>query len=382
MDRLTMEELRSLLEGPPGWRVSMFMPAHRAGRETQQDPIRLKNLIREADERLRAEGLRSPEAAALLSPAQRLLEDPGFWRNQSDGLAVFLSAHESRAYRLPIQFRELVVVGGAFHLKPLLPFVTSTGRFYILALSQNQVRLFEGTPHTVDEVDLQGLPASLAEAVPAEASERQLQFHTGTPARSGQRAAAFHGHDLGDEARHRILRWFRQIDERVRRELAGSRAPLVLAAVEYLMPLYGEANAYPLLMDRGIPGSPEAVKTAELHARAWAIVKPQFMQAQEKALALYRQLEGTGRTTADVTEVVLAAYHGRIDVLFVALGLQVWGTYDPETESVCIHADPDPRDNDLLDLAAIQSVMTGGTVYVVEPREVPGNGLVAGVLRY
>jgi hypothetical protein len=382
LDNVTMEDLRSLLNGRPGWRVSIYMPAHRAGRETQQDPIRFRNLVRTADERLRGEGLRSPEAAALLAPAHRLLEDPGFWRNQSDGLAVFLSAHESRAYRLPIPFPELAVIGGTYHLKPLLPLVTSGGRFYVLALSQNQIRLLEGTPHTVDEIELRDLPTSLAEAIPGEASERQVQYHTGTAARSGMRAAVFHGHDLADEAKNRIVRWFRQIDEYLRRELGGSQAPLVLAGVEYLMPLYAETNTYPMLMERGIAGNPDDLRPAELHTRAWELVKPHFGQARDGAAALYRQLEGTGRTTADLAEVVLAAHHGRIDVLFAANGVQIWGKYDASTNSVSVHHGPEPRDGDLLDLAAIQSVMTGGTVFVVDPDEVPGKALVAAVLRY
>jgi len=42
-----------------------------------------------------------------------------------------------------------VVVSDRFHLKPLLPLLTGDGRFYILALSQNQVRLLQGTRYSV-----------------------------------------------------------------------------------------------------------------------------------------------------------------------------------------------------------------------------------------
>lgn len=78
MDAITMTELKTLLTGYSGWHVSLFMPTHQAGRETEQDPIRFKNLLREAEERLLATGLRSPEVRALLKPAQRLLQEPGF----------------------------------------------------------------------------------------------------------------------------------------------------------------------------------------------------------------------------------------------------------------------------------------------------------------
>jgi len=51
------------------------MPTHRAGTETRQDPIRLKNLLSRAREQLVDGGLRSTEADGILEPARLLLED-------------------------------------------------------------------------------------------------------------------------------------------------------------------------------------------------------------------------------------------------------------------------------------------------------------------
>ena len=44
-----------------------------------------------------------------------------------------------------------------------------------------------------------------------------------------------------------------------------------------------------------------------------------------EAVARYRQLAGTGHTTTDVKEAVSEAHHGRVEVLFVTVGVQVWG---------------------------------------------------------
>ncbi len=382
MDSITMAELKTFLPGYPGSYVSLFMPTHRAGRETEQDPIRFKNLLQEVDERLLAKGLRSPEVREILKPAQRLLQDQGFWRNQSNGLAVFFTPEEFHSYRLPLPFEELVVVADRFYLKPLLPFFTGDGHFYILALSQNQVRLLEGTRHTVDEIDLESMPTSMAEALQYERFEKQLQFHTGTPSGAGSRSAMFHGHSISDEDKDRILRWFHRIDDELSGLFTLGRSPVVLAGVEYLFPLYKEANSYPHLVGDGIPGNPEELRPEELHALAWPIVQPLFMQAQEKAAAQYSQLAGTGQTTADVSEAVLAAHHGRVDVLFVALGVQVWGNLDPGTNTVLVHEDLEPGDEDLLDLAAIRSILNGGTVYAVEPEKVPDHAPLAAVFRY
>ncbi len=49
--------------------VSIFMPSFRTGADAQQSPIRLRNLLRDAERRLVESGMRSPEALRLLEPA-------------------------------------------------------------------------------------------------------------------------------------------------------------------------------------------------------------------------------------------------------------------------------------------------------------------------
>ena len=170
------------------------------------------------------------------------------------------------------------------------------------------------------------------------------------------------------------MRYFRQIDQGLQDFLREEPAPLVLAGVEYLLPIYKEANTYPHLLGEGITGNPEGVSPEELHRQAWALVEPHFRQEQEKAAARYRQLAGTGKTANDAREIVPAAYHGRVECLFVAVGRQQWGDYDPGTDQVSIHPEPQPGDFDVLDLAATQTLLQGGTVYAVEPAEVPDSG--------
>jgi hypothetical protein len=67
----------------------VFLPTHRAGREVEQAPIRLKNLLRQATDALTFDGVRARESDRLLAPLRRLLDDRLFWQYQSDGLALF-----------------------------------------------------------------------------------------------------------------------------------------------------------------------------------------------------------------------------------------------------------------------------------------------------
>ena len=104
MNVLTRNNLNLLMAVHKGPCVSVFMPMHRSGPETQQDPIRFKNLIREAEERLITRGIPAPEARELLESAQKLLQGDLFHQHQSDGLAMFLSPEVFRYLHAPVRF--------------------------------------------------------------------------------------------------------------------------------------------------------------------------------------------------------------------------------------------------------------------------------------
>lgn len=387
MQLIDKEELKTLVENAEGTCISIFMPMTREPDKQDENRIRLKNLIKEARDRLMAQDadLRVPDVQRLLQPAEDLLENGRVWTEHGTGLSVFLAPDFAQTYSLPLDFEELVIIGKQFHTKPLLPLFSNNNRFYILALSQNEVRLFQATRYTIDEIELEGIPTSMAEALRYEDPEKQLQHRTsrkvsGATNQSG--APIFHGHEVSSEKKGAIRRYFREIDAGLQNLFANENAPLVLAAVAYLMSIYRDANTYPHLVEEGIPGNPEEVKPEALHQRAWEIVEPIFAQAQAEAAERYWQLVNTGQASNDVEEIVPAAYYGRVDTMFTSLNNRQWGTFDRETGQVRLYGEPGPDGQDLLDVAAVQTFLNGGMVYAVDGDEIPGSGILAAVFRY
>jgi hypothetical protein len=94
--------------------VSVFLPTHRAGREVEQVPIRLKNLLRQATDVLKTDGVRAPEIERLLAPLRGLLDDRLFWQYQSDSLALYSRLGWWRSLRVPLDLPELAVVADRF----------------------------------------------------------------------------------------------------------------------------------------------------------------------------------------------------------------------------------------------------------------------------
>jgi len=386
MALFSTNELKRLLDNQKGYCVSIYLPTHQAGPEIRQDPIRFKNLMREAEERLVEQGLRSSDAQNMLKKAQELDRDE-FWRHQNNGLAIFVAQDFLSYYRLPLEFEEFVFVNERFHLKPLIPLLTGDGRFYILGLSQNQVRLLEATRDRVSEInlnDFEEVPQSLAEALKYDDPEEQLRFHSSNKG-DRQQAPIYHGQGVGTtDNKDQIKVFFNRLDAGLQEFLHDKQAPLVLAGVEYLLPIYREANTYQHLLAEGITGNPEILKPEELHEQAWQIVQPHFQKAQEEALQRFQEFSGNNQDQVcqDVKEVVKAAYYQKIDSLFVTLGKQHWGSFDPQSVSVQLHEQKQTGDEDLLDLAAIHTFLNGGTVFAVEPDQVPAKAPAAAVLRY
>jgi hypothetical protein len=377
IELLSIDELKELLEGQKGYCTSMFMPTHRRGREIEQDPIRFRNLLHRAGDLLIDKGLRSPEAHTLLEPAERLLEDAFFWKQQGDGLAIFLAPGRFYLYRLPLRFEELVVVSHHFHIKPLFPLFAPDGRFFILSIGQRHVRLFQGSKYSLNEIELKDVPPSIEEALKFDEAEKQAQFQ--------KRAAMFHGQGVGTNDvgyKKNILRYFQMVDHGLHTVLRDENAPLVLAGLDHLLAIYREANSYPHTMGEGITANPEDMSTEEIHQQAWSIMRPYFQREQQDAILRYRQMAGTGLTSHYLDEIVKASFQDRIDTLFITSGVQKWGRYDPMMDKVVIHREMEAGDEDLLDLASVQTLLHGGVIYTPEAENMPDGYPVAAVFRF
>ena len=232
-------------------------------------------------------------------------------------------------------------------------------------------------------VGLHNVPRSLSDALKYDDREKQLQFHTRTPTAAVERAAMFHGQGVGtDDAKDNILRFFHQVDDGLHKLVRKEQTPLILAGVEYLFPIYREANSYPYLIDQGITGNPEGLKAEELHEQALKIVEPYFLKTQEEAMAQYKQLAGSERASNSLNAIVQRAYDGRIEILIVAVGIRQWGFFDLKTRMVHLHPEAEPGDEDLLDFAAVHTFLNGGKVYAVKPEKMPDQSPVAAVFRY
>lgn len=387
LEVITREELRSLIDQRQGPAVSIYHPTERVVVEPEANSLRLKNLLGQAEEKLGRHGLRRPDIEALLEPLAGLLGDGDFWRHQLEGLALFAAPGFFRYYRLPFAVDESVSVGDSFSTKALLP-ALSDGHYYVLALSQNSVRLIRATRHGAEEIDLDGLdiPRSLAEALRYDDLQKpELSHHPTAPDRrtaTGQRHQ-FHGHgESGEEQKTEIVRYFQGVDRGISKLLARENAPLVLAGVEYLHALYRFASGYKYIAENGLEGNFDHLSPSEFQERTWPLVQPLFYQRLQDDKERFLSLRTKGQGSTDLHEILEAAYAGRVDALFVKRGEERWGRFDPTGGGLTTTDAPGPGDVDLFDQASSVTLTRDGMVHVVEEADMPVDAPIAAVYRF
>jgi len=377
------EDLQVLSRSSGAYHVSIFMPTHAVGAETEQDPIRFKNLVRRAEEELILEGVRSPEVKSILDPAYQLLSNHFFWKHQRKGFAVFIGPEGMNYYRTTHAFREMAIVTHRFHLKPMLPLLSREEFFYILALSPEQVRLFQCNRDEVELLEVENMPQSMADILGDKDSEsHQFHHYVGTGGKGDQTAVMHGGGDVSDQEKENLKKFFRAVDHQVSKVLKDTHDPLILATVDTNFSLYKEINSYPLLFEDHIPGNPDNLDARVLLEKGFPLIRPYFKKERTEAEERYHQLNGTGKTSSQLEEIVLAAKNGQIDTLFVAREIECWGAIDENIEKVTLHEKFETGDEDLLSYASIQTLVNKGTVFSVKPEFMPDKTNAAAILRY
>jgi hypothetical protein len=157
----------------------------------------------------------------------------------------------------------------------LSPPKTSVKQFYILALSQKNVRLFHCDLHNVLEVQLEstGMPGSLHEETDEVAHERQVQTHSSAHGSRGAQGISHGSSGGGSEPKTRIEEHFRAVSAALMEVLRNDRTPMILAAVEYLVPIFQRVSAYPVFTKEFVAGSPDRLTGWQLRDKALGIIK-------------------------------------------------------------------------------------------------------------
>lgn len=373
MRTLDIKQFEALAGHKPGRSISIFLPVHTAGVEVlnEEDQRTFRNQLRAIEHTLEKEGMAPAEISSFMEPLHQLRKDPDLWRHLSKGLAVFATADELHYFTLPLSFKPFFYVSHEFYLKPLLPLFMGDGDFYLLTLNLHEVKLYSGNREGMEEVAFEPpLPQQLEEVVGFDFAQKSMGYHA--LKMGGQSRAIFHGHDEWEGGeKDEVLRFFRAVDKTIAPVLKTSNSPLIVAALDYQMSLFREANTYPFLFPESLLGSPKHMSPADLHQKAWQALAFHFDEERRQHAELLSQLRDTDRTATDIQDIIPAAIGGRVEALFLDADNEQWGVYEPSTASVRVDEGQQPSNTSLTNLAAVQVFLNRGKVYLQSGETLP-----------
>jgi hypothetical protein len=353
-----------------------------AGRERAGNRVRFVNLIRDAEELLRSCSS-DADAKELLKPLRELHEndEADVWQHPTPGLALFRSSERCDVYFVRNEMNEEVHVGNQYFLRPMLRLLQGDGGFYVIAASQNLVRLFEGSRETIIDRHPESLPSNRVDALNVDEWTSTLQYHTHS--RGPRNEAVYHGQGGGkDDHKQELLQFFRRLNDTLTQYLADHSEPLVFAGVDYLFSIFREACTYRQLIETPLAGNPDQMTAQKLHEGAWQLVAPHFRAELDSAITRFGNAKATELGTADLQQIITAAQMGGIDTLLIKAGESKWGEMDGDGR-IHLHESHREASVDLVDEAAFLTLVAGGRVWVVERDRFPADAeAAAAVLRY
>lgn len=348
--------------------VSIYLRTSPLPQESDASRIELGNFAKEARAQLEAGGLDKRRLLPLVEELDALGGDDEFWRFQANSLAVLATPDSVRTFRLANQLTPMVEVSDRFHLKPLIRAITFPHSAFILALSENAVRLVEvhaDLPATTLKID--GMPRDAASAV----GKSTLNDRT-----SDGQLGGLEGQNV------RFLQYARKVDAALRPFLGGRETPLILAATGRLASVFRAVNSYPNLLPDDIATSPDRVSDAELAQAARAVLDAGYARQIGELKALYDTRASAGRATTDISDAARAATFGAIEMLLVDIDSVIPGTVDEESGAVTFADGGDAKSYGVVDEIAGRALASGARVLGVRKPDLPGQMELAAILRF
>lgn len=337
------------LEGPS---VSIFLPATRPGSAEASHAALVRAALREFPDLLHS------------------VEDLTEFGSGGGGLAIFGSREIQERYKAPWIRTPLVVMANRFHLIPVLAAGSAPRELYVLDLNRKQLRFL----HVLDgECRTAPLPPGVPSNMEAAGDFAQHSHDLANRSRSGSGQTVHFGketeRDAGGEYLHHF---FAQVDRNLAPALGGK--PLILAGVREETSAYRRLARYPAIFASEIHKNTAFLSLDELESCVMMAVMAEHRAAGERVMAKIGEMKDRSRQMTGVREVCLAAAQGRVHQLCIAEGAEAMGAV-PGTK-------PSWASEDLLNAAAVFTIRSGGSVYVLPADGMKDTGPVGAILRY
>jgi len=372
VELLRTEALGELLRSP-GPCVTMLLPPYRPGDGTSAATL-MKSNIQAAMQQLAEMGFPRTASTNLLEPLENLsLAAGSHWSR-----AIFCSPTVLQQFFSTQPLTPALSVGGCFAIKTLLVELDRPSVFYVLSISRSGVALLRCAGLKAEPAMLPaGVPVTLAETMALEPPDHTLENRSSVGSSTGTMRSMRFGTGTGREREHAHLAdFYKLVDRGIQPLLAPHQIPLVLAGVDEDTALYRASSSYAQLLREPISGSFDLEgDQEEILRHAYGILRQCTLRRHAAALKAAKERITPARFSQDLDVIAKAAFEGRVSELYL----------NESTEKIDLIERGAYRSwgkEDLLNLAAVQSMVHHGKAFALPTEMMPGRAIAAAVMRF
>jgi len=280
-----INKIKSIQTNPA---VTIYMNTNRTFPENNQDSIKLKNLISEAEKRLiREEG--KNEAVQIINKLKDFASEINHNYNL-DSLIVFVSSDFFEFIRLPVKVKDNVIIDDKFATKILIRSMLQTENYYIICISRKIVRLID----------------AINDTVVAEINDGTFPFRNDSYIDSDdiRKAWASTNDNL-------VKEFFNKADKLFQNYYLKNPMPLVIAGDVRNISFYNEiANKKEIIIGH-IEGSFDNNKANEIVKQTSEVINKYILDKQENAIEELAAAKKEQKLLVDLKDIYLAAKEGK-----------------------------------------------------------------------
>lgn len=331
--------------------ISILLPTHRTFPDNKQDAITLKNLVKEAEDRLNNQ-LDKREVEGIIDAINKKIETLDHNYNL-DSLGIFASRHSVTVMRFPFTAEARVIIDDTFAVRDLVREINDAVHYHVLVISRTSARLIEAfNDRPIHEFD------------------SQTVLRTGSFPMESPFLFAAKGLDraqIPNEASN-LKEFFNRADkslQEIQNNPENERLPVIVVGDARNVAFFKEVCDQPTDIVGAITSVPDLKVPAErIIPEVQAILVEYRLNRTKTALQHLAQARNAHQLLTDFSTIFRAVTEGNAARLFVRQGYIQPGIIDFDQKIVTVHDDATALDvtDDVVDTFIELVMQQGGEI--------------------
>lgn len=372
---MTQQDIKRLqkIHGYPC--ISLFIPTHRTMPDRTQDPVRVKEHIRQAVDLLLKE-FSQRDVEPFVTRLNGLAGKIDYTKDRG-GLILFVNKDTGELYDMPFSVPEKIVIDDNFYTRPLIRAISRLFPYRVLTLGKKKVRLLRGANSTLTEITDSPEACAKQEGFPFEWQWEVTSDRIVQSTQEGLRDASY------KTAKER--EFFQQADHVLEMHCAHDNQPLIVVGPEELCGAFKKATKHTARIIAYVACDCSRASREEIAETIAPALQAHMTREKQAIVKDFLESIGAQKAAAGMSEVWLRTYEGRVRILLIEDDFTFSGFKNqakPEEIVPCQDKTVAGVTTDLVDDLIELVLSKDGTVVFIPADALKNHGHVGAILRY